>query len=520
MSHAVRLAALILLLAAPTAQAKEVFVDPKSPPDPQVDAADPGDTVVFRPGNHIGAVSVEDADITLRGEPGALVAVTEGTAPVISFTGANGKVHDLTVVTTVGDGVVFGPGATELKRSIVVSTAKKDPFAAAVRADSGSAAGAKSLTVDSSALRGQTSISSSYATPTAAGAGVTIAARHVTAIGPIVANTSGATPSALPGLGSQPITVTFTDSIVMGGRIAVAGDNRPEAKIDTATRNLVADTDANASKYFVRPASFNYRLRADAQDAIDKGGMSSGESATDLKGGPRVAGPASDLGADEFVNRAPTASLSGPAAVRQNVAVTFSAAGSSDPDAAIGGGIASYRWDFGDGTTTETTTPTISHAFPERKQYSVTVTVTDANGGTATSSPVTFTVADGSVPTSATQQPGPKERLRLYNKKGKRRGVTFFGLAEDDTGLAGVFLALRPVASRNGVCRWFDGKSKLVSTDCTKPVLLQAKVTGTSWRYKLPKRARLPKGPYRLLVVPVDTSGLPGATETIDFRFL
>ena len=518
--------ALLACLAVPTAaRAAEVVVNPGDNPDQKVDSAGPGDSVLFKAGNHVGAISVSDANITLRGEPGAILATVEGEAAAISFSAADGKVHDLTVVSTVGDAISFGPGATELKRSTVITLAKTASFAAAVRADSGPGVAAKNLVIDSSALRGQVSITSSYANPTAGGGGVTIAARHVTAIGPVVANTSGATPPSaggllvLPVLGSQPIAVTFTDSIVLGKRIAAAGDNRPAATIDTATRNIVADDDSAAGRLFIRPASFNYHLRADATAAIDKGGMTSGESATDVDGGPRQSGAASDLGADEFVNRPPTASLSGPAGVRQGIAATFDASGSKDPEAAIGGGIVNYRWDFGDGTTLETKTPTASHAFAERKEYTVTVTVTDANGDSATSAPVTFTVGDGTPPTSATSQPGPRERMTLYNKKRKRKGILFFGKAQDDTGLAAVFLALRPVASKNGVCRWFDGKSKLVSGDCTKPVLLQAAVSGTDWRYKLPRAARLPRGPYRLIVVAVDTSGLPGATESIDFRF-
>jgi PKD repeat protein len=56
----------------------------------------------------------------------------------------------------------------------------------------------------------------------------------------------------------------------------------------------------------------------------------------------------------------------------------FSAAGSSDPD----DGIVSFAWNFGDGETATGTTP--SHAFARAGTYTVTLTVTDHGGLTAT----------------------------------------------------------------------------------------------------------------------------------------
>ena len=51
---------------------------------------------------------------------------------------------------------------------------------------------------------------------------------------------------------------------------------------------------------------------------------------------------------------------------------SFNASGSYDPD----GSIVSYHWDFGDGETATTSSPTISHQFGG-DQYYVTLTVTD-----------------------------------------------------------------------------------------------------------------------------------------------
>jgi len=56
--------------------------------------------------------------------------------------------------------------------------------------------------------------------------------------------------------------------------------------------------------------------------------------------------------------------------------VTFDASGSSDTD----GSIVSYDWDFDDGNTTGVTDPTIIHTYSAADTYNVTLTVTDDDG--------------------------------------------------------------------------------------------------------------------------------------------
>ena len=78
-------------------------------------------------------------------------------------------------------------------------------------------------------------------------------------------------------------------------------------------------------------------------------------------------------------NRAPTALLKtrspnyGPTPLE----VTFSASGSSDPD---GDTPLSYLWNFGDGTTKETTTANTRHTYGTEGTYTVTLRVRDAYG--------------------------------------------------------------------------------------------------------------------------------------------
>ncbi|RJS70404.1 PKD domain-containing protein, partial [Methanophagales archaeon] len=61
-----------------------------------------------------------------------------------------------------------------------------------------------------------------------------------------------------------------------------------------------------------------------------------------------------------------------------NQTITFNASSSYDPD----GTIVKYEWDFGDGNITSTTEETINHSYSEAGSYEVTLTVTDNDGAT------------------------------------------------------------------------------------------------------------------------------------------
>jgi PKD repeat protein len=90
-------------------------------------------------------------------------------------------------------------------------------------------------------------------------------------------------------------------------------------------------------------------------------------------------------------NMAPTADFTTAIA---NRAVTFNASGSSDPD----GSIASYAWDYGNGTTGTGVNPT--YTYPADGTYPVKLTVTDNLGGTATVTK-NVTVAGNKLPVAA-----------------------------------------------------------------------------------------------------------------------
>jgi PKD repeat protein len=86
-------------------------------------------------------------------------------------------------------------------------------------------------------------------------------------------------------------------------------------------------------------------------------------------------------------NQAPTAEANGPYTGTTGQAVTFSSAGSSDPD----GSISSYQWNFGDGNTSTQANPT--HTYASAGNYTVTLTVTDNDGATGSDN-ATATISD------------------------------------------------------------------------------------------------------------------------------
>lgn len=85
-------------------------------------------------------------------------------------------------------------------------------------------------------------------------------------------------------------------------------------------------------------------------------------------------------------NRPPIARVSAsPRSGGLPLRVTFDASASADPD----GDPLTYLWDFGDGTTAETATPTTTHTFSTAALRTVTLRVRDDEGATSSASTVT-----------------------------------------------------------------------------------------------------------------------------------
>jgi PKD repeat protein len=165
---------------------------------------------------------------------------------------------------------------------------------------------------------------------------------------------------------------------------------------------LTAATGQEAHGIFASPgfanagaADFQLTEGSRAIDSADSG--ASGQQSTDVIGNPRVDDPATpntgagpraydDRGALEYQ---PTGNVTGPAAHLSLAAgssafqVTADASGSTAGSAPI----TSYTFNFGDGTTAGPQPgPTAGHTYTSAGSFTVSVTVTDANGLTSSAS--------------------------------------------------------------------------------------------------------------------------------------
>ncbi|WP_448563403.1 collagenase [Thalassotalea ganghwensis] len=92
------------------------------------------------------------------------------------------------------------------------------------------------------------------------------------------------------------------------------------------------------------------------------------------------------------VNQAPIVEINGPYTGEQNIAINFNSNGSYDAD----GTIASYLWNFGDGSTSSQANPT--HSYNTSGSYTVSLTVTD-NEGLTNSTTTTATISGDEIVT-------------------------------------------------------------------------------------------------------------------------
>jgi hypothetical protein len=235
-------------------------------------------------------------------------------------------------------------------------------------------------------------------------------ADHVTIVGG--ADATFGVQAAMTGVGSS--TLSLTNSILSGTfsassftRFAAAGGTAnivvghsnfappapplvdasagPGAFQETAGTNTHVDprfVDASESP---ESPGLDFHLRYDSP-LIDRG-KPDGLQAKDLAGEPRLVNgdgvddPRRDMGAYEYQRLSPTAVIAvpGPDAIPAGVPVAFSAAGSGDPDP---GDPLEYTWSFGDGSTATGQAP--SHTFQSGGARTVTLTVTDPTGLSAT----------------------------------------------------------------------------------------------------------------------------------------
>jgi PKD repeat protein len=161
--------------------------------------------------------------------------------------------------------------------------------------------------------------------------------------------------AATPTSGVGPLSVTFSSS----------GSSDSDGSISGYSWTFgdgASSTAANPVHVYQDAGSYTAVLTV-----IDNSGLASSASVVIT-----VTSPANQLP----VAKAAASVTSGPAPL----AVTFSSAGSTDPDGAITG----YHWNFGDGTSSTAANP--GKTFSAAGTYTVILTVTDDRGGTGSAS--------------------------------------------------------------------------------------------------------------------------------------
>ncbi|HUR83948.1 MAG TPA: PKD domain-containing protein [Solirubrobacteraceae bacterium] len=522
-----------------------------------------GDVFNVAPGTYdaatfpVGGVTITGAPgvaisgtMTFSGNGGApskleKVAISQpvGNAPAINVSGTSGlQLLDAAAVSVSGDGIIItGGSANTIIRTLVVTGGQET---SAVRVSSTAGTAAKGLTLESTLLIGGAAGLRADTTNTAIEApsgDITITARHLTAAGStngIVLDASNAARVLAAGVGN--IRATLSDSIALDNRTVryavVGGAN--EATITADSRTLQT---GDRTALFADPGRRNYRLKP-GSPAIDVGGFTEGESTTDIDGDPRP-GPTTDLGADEFVNAAPIARLVVKGRARAGQPVLLDGTGSTDREANFGGGIVQYRWDFGDGTSETTTTPSVLHTYGGEGAAAAQLVVVDRQGAVSAPAVARVDVGDGTPPEVTITKPFAKQRIRLTTKTTKtvtvdgvktkktttkKTKLGFTGVAKDKSGVAFVLLTIEKLSSTTAQaasststkaqCTWFDAKKGLLKTSCVKPKLIVAKLAKDgSWAYNVSSKVKRPSaGLYRVSAYGADGSGAFGNSAAKD----
>lgn len=346
-------------------------------------------------------------------------------------------------------------------------------------------------------------------------------------------------------------SATVTGSLVRGFPLDVQRGSGSTLSIGTsdfhATSGTPTQTGGNidADPRFAAPDTGDYRLQrgSPAVDAAGSAPLTPDESATDLRGLPRV-DPSGmrDMGA--FERQPLTATLTAtPDPAAAGTAVTLDASGATYPEA---GGIASYAWDLdGDGTfeTPGGAAPTLSHVFAPGSR-TVHVQVTAGDGATAiaaadvvvTAPPTAASVPAPVAPVLDRTPPAVTASLSAarflvglgsspFSARAARRlpkGTTIHvGLSESATVRLQV---LRTMPGRRSGARCVAPTRRTAhARRCTRRVLrgtlarvLPAGASSVAFTGRIGRRA-LPAGRYVLEIAATDAAGNGSAATTLAF---
>ncbi|HEY2354207.1 MAG TPA: PKD domain-containing protein [Gaiellaceae bacterium] len=188
---------------------------------------------------------------------------------------------------------------------------------------------------------------------------------------------------------SNPTVPTFESYVAAGnssgtvdGRFVTSGSEKaadPSSSYDPTTGTIIIV--ASASDLGLAAGDTINGFNAASVQSVDTGGGGVAETIDEMPDGLGYQGSFSLQTNDAcFPDTAPTASLTATqASTAAPSHVTFDASSSSDPDP--GDHVASYTFNFGDGSAPVTqSTPTISHTYTATGERSATLTVKDTHG--------------------------------------------------------------------------------------------------------------------------------------------
>lgn len=509
MKRSLAAAVLALLCAPAAAQADTTTVDPTSTATcarggtcATISAAEnvsqANDTIDVKAGVYAENVTTNVAGLKITGTPGyAIAGAGSGTTPSLSVTGGDLTLSDATVVSFTGPAISVSAGAANrIQRSTVFGAGDAVTLAA-------SGMGERRLTIDSSILASSGGKAVKATTAMLSGDAF-LTLNHVTAAAGGIALEGGQGPLT-PG----DITAAINASIIRGDSTAAGFAGTPPLVAANAVTATYVNSDApkmtvsGPATSTGEPASTfpdaqvfaeKSRLKA-TSPAIDKGGaLISGESATDIDGDPRVAGSASDIGADEYVNKAPALTL----AVAKGAGDVVTATGTAT-DANGKSDVTRYDVTWGDGTPAETNaTGVFSHTYAASGTYEVTMTATDAGGLASAAAKQSVTVADTTPPRAEITSPKAAASVALSGKAKKQLKIK--GVTTPDA--TGVEVA---ITRRAGGCAHYNGTA-FVAGSCKQPVYVAA--AQKSFRFSLTTvKLLFKKGAYQVRARATDAAG-------------
>jgi hypothetical protein len=463
-------------------------------------AATPGDTIDIHEGHYDEELWVDKDDLTLRASPGTII--TQTSPFVVSLMGARDTLEGLTIAGGPGGVRIEGDGARLMRTTVLADTTAVSVKGGITTTLVRSFLRATGLSATALLARNDTPVAQSTTLATS----IVVGGRLGTAMDVLTGAVGDTTPTGGAAIDLVFATVTGAPTALRTGRDGQGGAvtvNAYNSIVHGATPGPLpgtsTDTTTPDAGTFVNAPALDFHLRADfpGLDHAQRQPLSLGAE-EDFEGRPRWVGSASDQGAFEYLNGPPTATLTGPASVKQNQAFTLDASGSFDPDP--GGRIVTYAWELQDGRSLVTATPTLTTKLPGIGTRTVTVQVIDQQGAQATSAPLTLTVTDAVAPEIEMTSPdeGARlHRLRTVKRTGKRRKVInalrFGGRATDAVGVTRVDVTL---AQR---------RTKKVR----RPITLtgQATIKGETWRWRTPAKKALPAGSYALTARATDAAG-------------